>query len=192
MNISSILSKSGLILFSLVFLTGCPPKKKLAIEEKPKEVAEEKTEDAEAAKDTANAAENIQIQQDWTEIPALQPVQFAYDSAAIDDGARATLKTNVAILKKLPKTVTVRVEGHCDDRGTVEYNIALGQRRADALKNYYATSGIARSRLDSISFGEERPICNEMTEGCWAKNRRGATKVKNSASPITIKPTDLK
>ncbi len=172
-------------------LTGCPPKKKLAIEEKPAE--EVVVEDPNAA-DAANkqlAPGDIEIMQDWTDVPSLQAVQFDYDSATLNDAARATLKTNVAIIKKLPKTVSVRVEGHCDDRGTVEYNIALGQRRASAVRSYYATAGIAKTRLDTISFGEERPICNEMTDGCWARNRRGATKVKNPTNVI-IKAGDLK
>ena len=178
------------ILLGAFLMTGCPPKKKLAIDEKPKE---EKTEEVTSSTETATTARepgDIEINQDWTEIPNLQMVRFGYDSASLDDAARAALKNNVAIIKKLPKTVTVRVEGHCDDRGTVEYNIALGQRRATAVKSYYATAGVGKSRLETISFGEERPLCNEENESCWAQNRRGATKVKNSSS-IVVKQADL-
>ena len=179
------------ILLGGFLLTGCPPKKKLAIEEKP--VDEKALEDANAENQdpTALAPGDVEIKQDWTDVPALQPVQFDYDSAALNEEARAVLRTNVALIKKLPKTVAVRVEGHCDDRGTVEYNIALGQRRASVVRSYYATAGIAKARLDTISFGEERPVCNEMTDACWARNRRGATKVKN-AQAIVIKAGDLK
>src|SRR5205085_1151498 len=113
------------ILLGAFLMTGCPPKKKLAIDEKAKE--EKTQEDVNASTDTTKTARepgDIEINQDWTEIPNLQLVRFGYDSASLDDAARAALKNNVSILKKLPKTVTVRVEGHCDDRGTVEYNIA--------------------------------------------------------------------
>ncbi|MCG3205984.1 MAG: hypothetical protein KCHDKBKB_02710 [Elusimicrobia bacterium] len=162
----------------------------MAIEEKPKE--EEKAEETtEESTEVAQVKEgDIEIKQDWTEIPSLQLVQFDYDSASLSDSARAALKTNVAIIKKLPKSVVVRVEGHCDDRGTVEYNIALGQRRANAVRGYYSTAGLAKNRLETISFGEERPLCNEMTDACWSRNRRSATKVKN-AEPITVNTNDL-
>jgi peptidoglycan-associated lipoprotein len=175
---------------ALLFLTGCPPKKKLPIQEKPP-VAEEKPTDATEGEDILAAPTDIRITQDWSEIPALQAILFALDSASLDDGGRATLKKNVAILKKLPKSVTIRVEGHCDDRGTIEYNIALGQRRANAIRSYYVTAGLPGARLETISFGEERPVCREASEDCWAKNRRGVTKVKNIEA-ITIKAGDLK
>jgi peptidoglycan-associated lipoprotein len=176
---------------AVAVLTGCPPKKKMAIEEKPQDEVLLST-------DTANGdlgafssePGDVNISQDWTEIPNLQPVQFAYDAATLDDSARAVLKSNVSIIKKLPTSVVVRVEGHCDDRGTVEYNISLGQRRANAVKSYYATAGIGRTRLDTISFGEERPACTAQTDDCWAQNRRGVTKVKN-AQAITIKAGQL-
>jgi peptidoglycan-associated lipoprotein len=186
-------NKKSVFLSALYFalgcllLTGCPPKKKLPIEEKPP-VEETKKGDETA---TALKPGEFDITQDWTEVPALQNVRFDYDSASLNDNARSILKINVGILKKLPKSVTVRVEGHCDDRGTVEYNIALGQRRADAVRSYYATAGLSKSRLETVSFGEERPLCNEETDACWATNRRGTTKVKNNET-IRITPEQLK
>jgi peptidoglycan-associated lipoprotein len=98
------------------------------------------------------------------------------------------LKKNAAALKAVQKAATglkVRVEGHCDDRGTLEYNMALGQRRAKAVRDYYATLGVTKSALDTISFGEERPVCTEASEECWAQNRRGETTVKAS-NPIVV------
>jgi peptidoglycan-associated lipoprotein len=181
------------ISLAVAVLTGCPPKKKMNIEEKPKDVnVDTTTANGQAAdlENTAPAPGDVQITQDWTEIPNLQVALFAYDAASLDDAGRAVLKNNVAIIKKLPASVVIRIEGHCDDRGTVEYNIALGQRRANAVKAYYATAGIAKSRLDTISFGEERPSCTQETEACWAQNRRGVTKVKN-AQAITIKADQL-
>ncbi len=99
--------------------------------------------------------------------------------------AFGTLKDNVATLKKLPGSVQVIVEGYCDERGTIEYNVALGQRRADAVKTYYAHAGIPRSRLSTISYGKERPVCSDSTEECWARNRLGATRVR-SDEPVTV------
>ena len=182
----SFLLTAGFLAGSLA-LTGCPPKKKMAIEERPKD--EELAKDAkDAAADGADAP--IEITQDWTEIPALSKVGFGYDSAALDNAARTALKQNVSILKKLPAEVTVRVEGHADQRGTVEYNIALGQRRANAIQTYYVTAGVPRNRVQTISFGEERPVCTEETESCYDRNRRGVTKVKSS-QPLTIKVSEL-
>jgi peptidoglycan-associated lipoprotein len=176
-------------LAAVLALTGCPPKKKLPIDDKTQApVAEESPTTEEAVAEGVN---DIQIAQDWTEIPALETVRFGYDAASVDDAARVSLKTNVAILKKLPASVKIRVEGHCDDRGTVEYNIALGQRRANAVRQYYVTAGIPKSRIETISFGEERPLCNAATDECYAMNRRGATKVRN-ASPISVNPDSLR
>jgi peptidoglycan-associated lipoprotein len=172
------------MILSVFVLTGCPPKKKMAIDEKPKE-------EVLAADDSLDAdGLGVRITSDWTEIPALSVVTFAYDSAQLTSAGREQLKNNVSLLKKLPASVVIRVEGHCDERGTIEYNIALGQRRANAISNFYATSGIARNRLQTISFGEERPLCTQATEACWAQNRRGATKVRND-SPITFTPEEL-
>ena len=167
-------------------LTGCPPKKKLAIEEKPKEeeVVEEKKEE------TAPIQNEVKINQDWAEISALSMVNFDYDSVQVGESQRSVLKKNVAVIKKLPLSVTIRVEGHCDDRGTVEYNIALGQRRADAVRTFYVTAGIPKRRIKTISFGEERPLCNLQTEDCWAKNRRAVTTVRND-EPLTLNADNL-
>jgi peptidoglycan-associated lipoprotein len=176
-------------LVSMLALMGCPPKKKLPIDEKPTAQEPDKT-DENANADKNADANAIQIAQDWTEIPALQIVHFNYDNATLDDAARNALKANVAILKKLPASVKVRVEGHTDERGTVEYNIALGQRRANAVRSYYMTAGIGKTRLETISFGEERPLCTTQTDECYAMNRRGATKVRN-AEPISVNPSTL-
>ena len=176
-------------LVALVALTGCPPKNKLNIGDKNAQVTP--TPEASPTETPAAAANDIQITQDWTEIPALQLVHFAFDSASLDEAARTGLKANVAIIKKLPASVKIRVEGHCDNRGTVEYNIALGQRRANAVRQYYVTAGIPKNRLETISFGQERPLCTAATDECWAMNRRGATKVRN-AQPITVNPDTLK
>jgi peptidoglycan-associated lipoprotein len=101
----------------------------------------------------------------------LQDVHFDYDRYDLSEEARATLQSNAEWLKA-NAAAKVEVEGHCDDRGTVEYNLALGAKRAKAVKDYLVTLGIASDRLSTISYGEELPLCREENESCWARNRR--------------------
>jgi peptidoglycan-associated lipoprotein len=101
----------------------------------------------------------------------LKDVNFAFDSAALSESARATLRAHADWLKTNP-AARVQVEGHCDERGTAEYNMALGAKRAQAAMDYLTTLGIAANRLSTISYGEEIPVCKEKTEECWARNRR--------------------
>lgn len=104
-------------------------------------------------------------------------VNFDYDSSALSDAARQALQNNAAILKT-HKDWTVMVEGHCDQRGTIEYNLALGQKRAKEARDYYIRLGVAGNSLGTISYGKEKPLCEEETETCWQKNRRAETKVR--------------
>ena len=101
----------------------------------------------------------------------LKDIGFNFDSAALSDDARATLRANADWLKA-NATARIQIEGHCDDRGTAEYNMALGAKRAQAAMDYLATLGITANRMSTISYGEEIPVCKEHTEDCWAKNRR--------------------
>jgi peptidoglycan-associated lipoprotein len=101
----------------------------------------------------------------------LHDIHFDYDSFELDETARQTLQENAQWLKDHPNA-RVEIEGHCDDRGTVEYNLALGAKRAAAAKNYLIALGIGRDRLTTISYGEELPICQEQSEDCWSRNRR--------------------
>jgi peptidoglycan-associated lipoprotein len=102
---------------------------------------------------------------------ALQEVFFEFDRYDLTSDARATLKTAADWLRKNP-AVRVEIEGHCDERGTTEYNLALGAKRAHAAKDYLNTLGIADGRLSAKSYGEETPVCRERNEECWQKNRR--------------------
>lgn len=109
-----------------------------------------------------------------TGTPATSPlkeVYFEFDSFNLNDAARSILRTNAEWIKGNP-TARVEIEGHCDERGTNEYNLALGAKRAQAAKDYLVTLGIAADRLSTISYGEELPVCKEQTEDCWKKNRR--------------------
>ena len=108
-------------------------------------------------------------------------VLFDYDRADLDDSDRATLQKQAAWLAKYPQ-VTLTVEGHCDERGTREYNIALGARRAQAVKEYLVSVGVNSSRLDTISYGKERPVCVESNESCYSQNRRGVSTIASGAT----------
>lgn len=101
----------------------------------------------------------------------LDDIHFEFDSFDLDDEARTVLKRNADWLSHNPNA-RVEIEGHCDERGTVEYNLALGAKRAAAAKSYLVTLGISPERLSTISYGEELPLCHEPTESCWQRNRR--------------------
>jgi peptidoglycan-associated lipoprotein len=101
----------------------------------------------------------------------LKEIYFAYDSFDLRPDARATLKASAEWLKANP-AARVEVEGHTDERGTNEYNLALGAKRAQAAKDYLISLGIPAARVSTISYGEELQVCKELTEDCWQKNRR--------------------
>lgn len=105
-------------------------------------------------------------------------IHFELDKFDVDGEARTILDSQAAWLAKYPN-VTVSLEGHCDERGTREYNLGLGDRRANAAKNYLAAHGIAPGRISTISYGKERPIALGSDEASWAQNRRAVTIVLN-------------
>jgi len=97
---------------------------------------------------------------------------FDYDKADLRPDARTALSTTADFLKKNP-SIKVTVEGHCDERGSTEYNLGLGDRRANAVKQYIVSLGVAADRVNVVSFGKEKPFCMESNEACWQQNRRG-------------------
>jgi peptidoglycan-associated lipoprotein len=101
----------------------------------------------------------------------LKDVFFDFDRYDLSADARAVLRGNADWLKKNP-AARVEIEGHCDERGTSEYNLALGAKRAQAAREYLATLGVGSERLSTTSFGEEIPVCREANENCWKQNRR--------------------
>jgi peptidoglycan-associated lipoprotein len=101
----------------------------------------------------------------------LKSISFDFDRYDIRPGDMEILKENAALLRNHPR-VKVQIEGHCDERGTAEYNLALGERRANSTKNYLVSLGISADRLSTISYGEERPLDPRQNEEAWAKNRR--------------------
>lgn len=108
-------------------------------------------------------------------------VHFDYDKYDVRSEDRDLLQRQAAWLQKYPQ-VRVTIEGHCDERGTREYNLALGARRANAVKEYLVSLGVASARVDTISYGKERPTCTESDESCWAQNRRGVTTITSGAA----------
>ena len=103
-------------------------------------------------------------------------VFFGYDSAELDSDAQELLQDQVAWLKQ-HSSVNVSIEGHCDERGTREYNLALGEKRAQSVKNYLISLGIDSGRVSTISYGKERPAVVGSNDGAWSQNRRSVTTV---------------
>ncbi len=101
-----------------------------------------------------------------------EDIHFDFDKYNLTPTAQENLLRKAEWLRQNPDA-TVTIEGHADERGTNEYNLALGDRRADSAKGFLVNLGISASRLTTISYGEERPLCNESNEECWSKNRRG-------------------
>ena len=102
----------------------------------------------------------------------LAPVYFELDQSELLPAGQATLQRNAEWMQRWTST-TVLVEGHCDERGTNEYNLALGERRAASVRDYLVSLGVAAGRIQTTSRGEESPFCTASTEGCWSQNRRG-------------------
>ena len=137
--------------------------------------AESKKQVKPAPSDSTTASSLDALQRgESTATPASSPlkdVYFDFDSYTLRADAREILKANSEWLKANP-AAQVQIEGHCDERGTTEYNLALGSRRAESAKDYLVTLGTSADRLSAISYGEELPVCKEQAEECWQKNRR--------------------
>jgi peptidoglycan-associated lipoprotein len=114
---------------------------------------------------------------DFAAVPELQDIYFDFDKYDVRPADTRILDANAAWLKSNPNHLLL-IEGHADERGTNEYNLALGERRAKSTMNYLVSQGVQANRITIISYGEERPTCTEKSEGCWAKNRRAHFLVK--------------
>lgn len=135
-------------------------------EEAKRELAKKEFEKSLVAKKTPG------IEGEVFESKMLKMIHFDFDKYDIRPGDAEILKDNAAVLKKF-STVKIQIEGHCDERGTVEYNLALGERRASSAKKYLISLGVPEGRISTISYGEERPFDTGHNEEAWAKNRRG-------------------
>ena len=177
-----MMKKTALILFSaatLASLGACGPKKPPVAPSAPAPIVPEAPPPApppparteappqvdEYARLRAMSAEEIE------KSGLLAEIYFEFDKADIRDADRDTLTKNAAALKRFDFLV-IRIEGHCDERGTVEYNLALGERRARAAYDYLVSLGVPADRLKMVSYGKEVPVCQTSDEACWQKNRR--------------------
>jgi peptidoglycan-associated lipoprotein len=167
-----------------VILSGCP--KKTVVKEEPSVKSAEESEAGKEAKEADRIREEA-VKKEFEkslvaqktpgiegvvhESKMLQDIHFDFDKYSIQPKAAEILKENSALLKKYPG-MKFQIEGHCDERGTGEYNLALGERRANSVKKYLASIGIEPGRISTISYGEERPLDQEHNEEAWSKNRR--------------------
>jgi len=187
------MGKKSLVIIILIlcvglFLTGCP--KKTVMKEEPsmtkedaaaRERAEQtmKEQELKAKEEAAKkdldkslvAKKEPGIEGTVFESSLLKDIRFDFDKYDIRPQDTEILKENAALLKKYPN-VKIQIEGHCDERGTTEYNVALGERRANSTKKYLLSLGISADHLSTISYGEEKPADPGHTEDAWAKNRR--------------------
>jgi peptidoglycan-associated lipoprotein len=121
--------------------------------------------------------EEIRAEQAASLAAGLQDVFFAYDSWTISEEGRQALSHDAEWMKSNPNAL-IKVEGHCDERGTVAYNLVLGEKRAKAARNYLVELGVGANRLSVVSYGKERPSCTEHAESCYQQNRRGRIVLK--------------
>jgi peptidoglycan-associated lipoprotein len=121
--------------------------------------------------------DEIRAEQAASSAAGLRDVLFGYDSWTISEDGRQALGRDAEWMKSNPNT-QVKVEGHCDERGTSAYNLVLGEKRARAVRNYLVELGVGANRLSVVSYGKERPFCNEHAESCYQQNRRGHLALK--------------
>ncbi len=157
------------VMLSLALSTGFGCAKKKAAAEAPAPAPVQKTEPAPKPA-TDDKALKEALAKAVAEL-AENRVYFDFDKFEIKPEFRPVLEKKAELLKKYSQ-IKVTIEGHCDERGTEEYNLALGERRAKAVAEYLVMLGVSSARIQTISYGEERPACTEHKEGCWSKNRR--------------------
>jgi peptidoglycan-associated lipoprotein len=160
-------------LSGVLILAGCESKPKETADNAPP-MASEPAMSAPTSSIVPGSAEDLRVNVGDT-------VHFDYDKYEILDSDKGVLQRQATWLGKYP-SVRVTVEGHCDERGTREYNLALGARRANAVKEYLVSLGVSAGRLETISYGKERPMCTESSESCYAQNRRGVTTISGGAN----------
>lgn len=152
-----------LLFVAAISVTGCSKKKSV---------------DDDSIPTAAGADENMMGDSDNGQAMGLQTIHFAYDSYLLGAEAKATLKSNAQVLKD-KTSLEIQIEGHCDQRGGIQYNIALGEKRANAVKQYMVDMGVSAGRISVISFGKEKPLDYGMSEEAYARNRRANFVVTN-------------
>ncbi|HEC99306.1 MAG TPA: peptidoglycan-associated lipoprotein Pal [Proteobacteria bacterium] len=177
-------SLSFLLAIIAIFLMSCCAKRVSVSEEeaaktpetvapapKPVETVAPKPMVEEAMPTTEALKEEVLAMAEGRTSAGLLPVYFDFDKYNMRSDQTSRLDQNAKWLKKNP-TAKIRIEGNCDERGSNEYNLALGERRANSVQEYLTNMGIAPERIETLSYGEERPLCFEHDEECWGKNRR--------------------
>ncbi len=160
------------LLLGMFTLWGCPKKAEVtATPEAQREVAPTPDQAGAEQGEKAKSVGEEPREKAAAAVPGLQPVYFDFDQSFIRAEAREIMKANAEWLKAHP-SAKIKIEGNCDERGTREYNQALGQRRAATAKKFFTDLGISDGRVSLISYGKEKPGCTESTESCWQKNRR--------------------
>lgn len=157
----------------VVFLSGCPKKPQTAVQS-----ASEQTSPASSAPSVEEVSPPVAAEERAVAPPSTQPsgagladVYFEFDKSDITSAGRTALEQNAKWIMTRG-SVQLRIEGHGDERGTNEYNLALGERRAGAVKRVLVALGVPAANLSTITYGEEQPVCREHQESCWGKNRR--------------------
>lgn len=179
---------AGILAFLLpVLLLGCST----APVPKPQEVAMQPQQQAATRKPVnapiSSSGSSLEAHREG-KVPAsgpLKDIYFDFDRYDLSAGARDILKANAERLKG-KATAQVEIEGHCDERGTGEYNLALGAKRAQTAKDYLVTLGVAETRINTTSYGKELPVCTEHSEECWQKNRHDRFVVKNAPAAAGV------
>ena len=180
MNKVFMMVAAAVILALFMLLTGCqkkavkPEAPSPAAEKQPEAIAKPKEKAPEKIteqKVEAVASKDVAAPYAEGKEGMFADILFDYDKYDVKDSYKAEMMKVSAHMTK-DSSATLSIEGHCDERGTNEYNLALGDRRAKAVKDYLVSLGVPSSRIETISYGEEKPACSEQSEDCWAKNRR--------------------
>ncbi|MCU0242269.1 MAG: peptidoglycan-associated lipoprotein Pal [Vicinamibacteria bacterium] len=183
-------SSFAIAVMAVALLTGCggkkrvdapPPPPPVAPEAPPPAPAPERSTRDVSGQENEYARLKMMSSDEIDRLGILNDVHYDFDKADIRESDRAVLNKNAEALRKFD-FIKVTVEGHCDDRGTVDYNLVLGERRARAAADYLISLGISADRIKVVSYGKEAPQCNEATEECWARNRRAHLAVTGKAA----------
>ena len=171
---------AAVILAALILVTGCHKKVSTKPEAAPPQTVTQQPESGQQPKASEKISEkkvesvtSSDIASEYAEGKEgmFADIMFEYDKYDVKESYKSELQ---AVSQWMTKNGSAKlsIEGHCDERGTNEYNLALGDRRAKAVKDYLVSLGVMSSRIETISYGEEKPVCTEQSEECWAKNRR--------------------